>query len=64
MWIWLLELLDQQKLFEIFVPYVNETDLAKIALSCHFSHDLAKIPLSCHFSLDVLCNTEGDPAHA
>ena len=46
-----IELLVQEKPFEIFELYVNDTDLAKIALSSHFS-------------LDILCNKEGDPVLA
>ena len=34
------ELLFHGQISGIFVPFVNETDLAKIALACHFALDL------------------------
>ena len=40
MWIPFLELFFQEKLFESFVPFVNEADLAKTAFSCLFSPDV------------------------
>ena len=41
----LLELLFHGQVSGVFVPFVVETDLGKIALSCHFA-------------LDVLCYKE------
>ena len=40
MWNPFLELFVQEKLFETFVPFVNEADLAKTAFSCLFSPDV------------------------
>ena len=47
MWILLLKLLFHEKTSGAFVLYVEEIELAKIALSCHFA-------------LDLLCYKEGD----
>ena len=41
-----MELLFREQISGVFVPFVDEIDLAKIALSCHFV-------------LDVLCYKEG-----
>ena len=40
MWNPLLELLFHEQISGVFEPFVDETDLAKIALSCHFELDL------------------------
>ena len=40
MWNLLLELLFHQQISGAFEPFVDETDLAKIALSCHFALDV------------------------
>ena len=45
-WNTLLELLFHGQISGAFEPFVVETDLAKIALSCHFA-------------LNVLCDKEG-----
>ena len=44
-----MELLFHVQIGGIFEPFVDETDLARVALSCHFA-------------LDYLCDKEG--AHA
>ena len=46
MWNPLLELLFHEQVSCVFEPFVDESDLAKIALSCHFA-------------LDLLCYKEG-----
>ena len=46
MWNPLLELLFHEQVSGIFEPFVDENDLAKVALSCHFA-------------LDLLCYKEG-----
>ena len=46
MWNPPLELLFFEQVSSVFVPFVDEIDLAKIALSCHFA-------------LDLLCFQEG-----
>ena len=45
MWNPILDLLFHEQISGVFVPFDVETDLAKIALSCHFA-------------LDVLCYKE------
>ena len=40
MWNPLLDLLSLEQTTRVFVPYVDEIDLAKIALSCHFALEL------------------------
>ena len=47
MWNHLLELLFHVQISGVFVPFVVETNLAKISLSCHFA-------------LDLLCYKESD----
>ena len=46
MWNPLLELLFLEQTSSVFVLYVEEVELAKVALSCHVA-------------LDLLCNKEG-----
>ena len=46
MWNPLLELLFFEQVSGVFVPFVDEIDLAKVALFCHFA-------------LDLLCYKEG-----
>ena len=46
MWNPLLELLFHEQVSGVFEPFVDEIDLAKIALSCHLA-------------LDLLCYREG-----
>ena len=41
-----MELLFHEQMSGVFVPFVDEIDLAKIALSCHFA-------------LNVLCYKDG-----
>ena len=40
MWNPLLELLFHEQISGVFEPFVDEIELAKIALSCHFELDL------------------------
>ena len=46
MWNPMMELLFHMQIAGAFQPFVDETDLARIALSCHFA-------------LDLLCYKEG-----
>ena len=46
MWNPLMELIFHEQISGAFAPFVDEIDLAKIALSCHFT-------------LDLLCYKEG-----
>ena len=48
MWNPLLELLFHGQISGVFVPFVVETDLAKIALSCNFALDLLSYKESGH----------------
>ena len=47
MWKPLMELIFHEQFCGAFEPFVDEIDLAEIALSCHFA-------------LDLLCYKEGD----
>ena len=73
-WNPLLELLFHEQVSGIFEPFVDEIDLAKIALSCHFALDVPcykeggqdsarrSIEHPCPWSFFFVCGTIANPA--